>query len=282
MIYNLSSGLPVIGYMSCLFVIAIKREATIMISIVMMVMINPAITLAIGAFARTIGQLLSEKFPQLYKFHRLARLFTYSINGHFTLVAALTIYMYDMWYSLQKRAEFAPTGDLYDKCTCDVLKARNQVCINKKSEYSFQNEFLLVPLQTMLLTFLIISVICHMIQAFFFHLPAPIPLYQFIDGKEDKEDKEDKIEKGTGSECEMKNLCVQPVARPNESKAVIGNMSTIIKLACCAITMAFFVGLAGVPFYAFENSISAMNGETFIQDRYLLMRIVQKSFNVRI
>ena len=258
--YILSSGLPVIGYMACLFVIAIKREATILISMIMMMMMNPVITVSIGVFAKTIGKSLSNRFPQLYNLKILARLFTYSINCHFAMVASLTMYMYKMWIGLEKRAEFAFSDTSFDKCTCDVLNEIGQDCINRETGYSFQNLFLIVDMQKMLFAFLVISIICHLIQSMFMYLPAPIPLFQFIVGKVDENGK-------TESKFKLQNLNVEHDAKLDKSKALNGFTTNRIKLFCCMIAVTFFVGLVGFPYYGFdqlpEELISTKNGKTY-------------------
>ena len=262
-IYILSTGLPVVGYIASLFVIAIKRKDTILISMIMMVMINPAITLANGVLSQTIGKLLSKKCPQLYKFKILARLFTYSINCHFAMIAGMTMYMYKMWIDLEKRAEFAFSDTSYAKCTCDVLTEYGHDCINRETDYSFQNLFLLVDMQSLLLSFFVTSIACHLIQSLFPCLPAPLPLYQFIVGQENKDER---IAEETGSEFELEKLDCKSMAKSTKPKSHKGFATKGIKIASCIIAMAFFVGLVGVPFYGFDKLpgelISTKNGKT--------------------
>ena len=193
-IYVLTSGLPIIGYIASLFVMAIKREATILISIVMMVMVNPVVTLSIGVLAEAIGLLLSKKYPKLLRHNVLARLFTYSINCHFAMIAVLTFYLYEMKITLGKVPELDFSDNSYDQCTCDILKEKGHECENRETDYSFQNIFLIVNIQHLLLVFLITSVICHLIQSFITYLPAPIQLLHFVLQK-DQVQNESKISK---------------------------------------------------------------------------------------
>ena len=73
-IYVLSSALPMIGYIASLFVIAIKRETSILIAVVMMAMLHPLVTLVFGIFAKTLGQILSKKLPLFFKRDIMSRL----------------------------------------------------------------------------------------------------------------------------------------------------------------------------------------------------------------
>ena len=267
--YILSAGLPVIGYMACLFVIAIKREATILISMIMMMMINPVITLSIGVFAKTVGKFSSKSFPPLNKFNILSRLFTYSINCHFAMIASMTMYMYKMWINLEKRAEFAFSDNSFDKCTCDVLNEIGQDCSNRETGYSFQNLFLLVDMQKLLFAFLVISMICHLIQSIFLNIPVPIPLFQFIVGKDDENGK-------TVSEFKLENVNVEPDTKHTKSKAFNGFITKRFKVSWCMIAMTFLIGLVGVPFYGFDQlpgeSISAKNGKTKTKFCYEILK----------
>ena len=198
-VFVVTSTLPMIGYIACLFVITIKRDATILISILMMAMLHPMFTLTIGVSTKTMGQFLSRKCSGFLQHKILTRLFTYSINCHFTMIAGLTMYMYKMWRDLGKRAEFAFSDKSFDQCTCDVLNEIGQDCINRETGYSFQNLFLIVDMQLLLMTFLITSITCHLIQSIFHNLPAPVPLFQFIVGKDDENGK-------TESEFKLENL----------------------------------------------------------------------------
>ena len=252
----MTSALPMIGFIACLFVIAIKRDATILISILMMAMLHPVFTLATGVFTKTMGQFLSRKCSKVYKHKILARLFTYSINCHFAMIAILTMYMYKMWSDLSKRAEFAFSDTSFDKCTCDVLHEIGQVCVNRETGYSFQNLFLLVDMQLLLLTFLITSIICHLIQSMFLYFPAPVPLFQFIVGKDNE----------NGSEFRAENLNIESEAKPTKPKALKWVCDQRIKFSWCIIAMAFLIGLVGVPYHGFDKLpgelISTKNGET--------------------
>ena len=256
----MTSALPMVGFIACLFVIAIKREATILLSLLMMGMLHPMFTLITGVFTETIGQCLSRKCSRFYKHKILARLFTYSINCHFAMIAGFTMYMYKMWRELDKRAEFAFSDKSYDKCTCDVLSEIGQDCVNRETGYSFQNLFLLVDMQKMLFAFLVISTISHLAQSIFLNFPAPVPLFQFIVGKVDENEK-------TESEFELENLNVEPKASSSKSNTNNTFVKKRIKLLCCMIAMAFLIGLVGVPFYGFDQLpgefISANNGETY-------------------
>ena len=87
--FVITSALPMICFIACLFVIVIKRDATILISILMMGMLHPIFTLTTGVFTKSIGQFLSRKCSGFCKHKILTRLFTYSINCHFTMMSTL-------------------------------------------------------------------------------------------------------------------------------------------------------------------------------------------------
>ena len=257
-IYVLSSALPMIGYIASLFVIAIKRETSILIAIVMMVMLHPLVTLVFGIFAKTMGQILLKKLPSAFKYKTLSRLFTYSINGHFTSIAGLTLYFYEMKITLGKAKALDFSDNSYAQCTCDILSEFGQACENRETDYSFQNLFLTVPLQTLLLVFLITSISCHLIQSFIIYLPAPIQLLHFILQKDQAQNKSFTKENKsfskeiTGSSLEMENLnkhSEDAITKPNVQK----NSTTIwIKVLCCVTAILFFVGLICIPWYGLD------------------------------
>ena len=143
-IYVLCSALPMIGYIVCLFVISIKRETSIIISIVMMAMLHPLVTIVIGMFAKIIGQLLCKNYPKFFKNKILERMLTYSINLHFTIIAGLTIYFNEIWIISEKAARFAFSSKSYDQCTCEILDRLDYgyLCANLESNRPFQNAFL--------------------------------------------------------------------------------------------------------------------------------------------
>ena len=117
-IYLLSSALPMICFIASLFVIAIKRETSILIAVVMMVMLHPFVTIIFGIFVETMGQILSKKLPLFFKRDIMSRLFTYSINGHFTMIASLALYLYEMKITLGKAKALDFSDKSYD-CSDD-------------------------------------------------------------------------------------------------------------------------------------------------------------------
>lgn len=264
-IYVLSSALPMIGFITSLFVIAIKREADILICVVMLAMLHPIVNLIIGVLTKTIGQFLSSKFSMLYKHKIVARLFTYSINYHFAMIAALTLYLYEMWMTLRKLGLTAGldfSNESYDQCTCDILKAKGIECTNTETDYNFQNLFLTIPVRILLLVFLTTSVSCHLIQSIFECLPAPIQLLHFIIGKEESRD--ETFKKESGSLIEMENL--NGIGVP-----VVTNKPKTMKwkqVLSCTFAVVFFTGIVGSPFYGFglfsEKVESSRNGNDYI------------------
>ena len=115
-------------------------------------------------------------------------------------------------------------------------------------------------MQKLLFAFLVISMICHLIQSMFMYLPAPIPLFQFIDGKDDENGK-------AVSEFKLKNLNGEADTKHTKSKAFNGFITKRFKVSWCMIALTFLIGLVGVPFYGFDQLpgefISAKNGETY-------------------
>ena len=251
-IYVLSTGLPVIGYMACLFVIAIKRETTIVISLVMMVMVNPVFTLSNGVLAQTIGKFFARKCPKLFKFKVLSRLFTYSMNCHFAMIACLALYLYEMKITLGKLEGLDFSDKFYDQCTCDILSEFGHACENRETDYSFQNVFLIVPIRTLLLVFLITSISCHLIQSFIIYLPAPIQLLHFVLQK-DQAQNESKLS------YEMENLNKQSddaVTKPHDRK---DKTAIWIKVFGCVTAGLFMGGLFCIPLRRYEKG---NNGNT--------------------
>ena len=61
--FVITSALPMICFIACLFVIAIKREATILLSLLMMGMLHPMFTLITGVFTENIGNVCQESVP---------------------------------------------------------------------------------------------------------------------------------------------------------------------------------------------------------------------------
>ena len=260
-IYVLTSAIPMIGFIVCLFIIAIIREASILICIVMMAMLNPVVTLAIGTFFQTIGKLITRLSPQVFKFKIIARIFTYSINVHFAMIAAVTIHMYLRWLDLGIAAGFEFSNQLYDKCTCKVLTRFNHTleeCVNFEAEQSFQDHFLNIPVFTLLLALVITSLCCHLVQSIVFQMPAPVQLTYFILGEKHTL-QEDKTEE-TGSLIEMKNL-------EGNLKHEVNNKPNGLKwkqVLSCILGLVFIVGLVCMPIYGFpifyEGSTGSTNG----------------------
>ena len=117
-----------------------------------------------------------------------------------------------------------------------------------------------------LLTFLYVSISCHLIHSFFLCLPPPIPLFYFIVGKDNKDGK---IVEETGSEIEFRNLNGQFEAKLTKSNNTLDSQKAKRnKLACCIFAIALFVGLAVSPFYGFHqlsgDSKLAQNGKKHI------------------
>ena len=124
-----------------------------------------------------------------------------------------------MWRDLGKRAVFAFSDKSFDQCTCDVLTEYGHDCINKETDNSFQNLFLLWDMQLLLLSFFITSIACHLIQSLFLYLPAPLPLYQFIVGQENKDER---IAEETGSEFELEKLDFKSKAKSTKPSLIKG------------------------------------------------------------
>ena len=262
-VYILISALPMVCYIACLFVIAIKREASILICMAMMAMLHPVITLVTGVFTKTIGRFLSKKFPIIFKYDILARLFTYSINGHFMIIACMTLYLYEMWISFGKAAGFEFSNKSYDQCTCDFLEEKGFECENRETNNSFQNLFIRVPVRNLLLVFFTISIICHLIQSVFKCLPAPVQLLYFILGKEYSQTERKTVEGDTGSQIEVENLHkkldTEKIKTSRSKEFKIG-----IKVMCCLIAIVVFTGLLSSPLFGSKLFPNSSNGKNKI------------------
>ena len=189
-IYFLSASLPIVCYVICLVLVAIKRESSMVLSIIMVAVIHPIVTLALGILTKTIGTLVFKKCTPDGHFSRCAnylltvigRLCTYSINVHLTFLAGIVLYAFNWWYSLEVRdVDYA--NEAFNQCICKPTEEKKGLqCPKPEFITNFQNDVNSVPLHTLLLTFVILSIAFHIIQSVITFFPPPLRLFDFIFG----------------------------------------------------------------------------------------------------
>ena len=125
LIYLLCTGLPILFYIVCLFLMAVKREASITLSIIMAAMINPLVAIPIGVSMKTIGQFFTRKLipnaPTTKLGMTVLRIITYSLNCHLTLIAALTYYLFMVWIDSEQSSSVNFSNLPYNLCFCELL-----------------------------------------------------------------------------------------------------------------------------------------------------------------
>ena len=175
LVYMLCVSLPIVIFMSCLLFVAIKRESSELLPVIMMVLLHPIATIPIGMFAKLVSHFLSAKlFKNQSKsttFIILGRIFTYSLNFHLALIAAMIYYLFVLWIFFQNSTNVNFSNKPFDQCLCDILPEYGDECINNETQNSFQNVFLRVPVTSVLISFIFVSFGCHLIHALAFQVP---------------------------------------------------------------------------------------------------------------
>lgn len=228
-LYLLCTGLPILFYIFCLFLMAIKRETSITLSIIMAVLINPLVSIPVGVTANTLGQYLSKKLsPKIFSDtvkQLISRIFTYSLNCHLTLIAGLIYYLFVIWINSDQSSDIDFNNKPYDQCTCDILTENNLPCENRETDSSFQNRVIRFSIPMFLQIFLALSISCHMIHALVLYIPSPLTLIDLILGlKQDGKSK----------------------TRANQKKR------HLYKTSCCLLTIVYMIGIVSSPYYGFD------------------------------
>ena len=246
LLYLLCTGLPILFYIVCLFLMAVKREASITLSIIMAAMINPLVAIPIGVALKTIGDFLKRKIIPNQSVSRIAmiflRLFTYSLNCHLTLIAGLTYYLYIIWIDSEQSSSNNFSNLPYDQCFCVFLTELGfgqDYCANWESKTSFQNKLIIVSLPLVLQMFLITSFLCHILHSLIIYIPPPLTLIDFYIGtKQDNAESFARISRSTSSRNSLRH-----------SLAKLRGRTNIFKASCCLIAVFYMVGLVSSPYY---------------------------------
>ena len=246
LLYLLCTGLPILFYIVCLFLMAVKREASITLSIIMAALINPLVSIPLGISAKTLGQFLlkklSPKQPSSALIKVVLRLFTYSLNCHLTLIAGLTYYLFAIWIDSEESSDIDFTNKLYDQCTCDILTELHLPCENRETETSFQNRVIQFSIPLFLQTLIIIAILCHIVHAMVLYIPSPLTLIDLILG----------VKQTSNSGISIKQT---------ETVAKWKRKENLFKALCGVIAMVYMVGIASSPYYGFNLFLGSSSDE---------------------
>ena len=246
LLYLLCTALPILFYIVCLFLMAVKIEASITLSIIMAAMINPLVAMPIGVTMKTIGQFFKRKFfpnsPTTKLGMTVLRLFTYSLNCHLTLIALFTDYLNMVWIDSEESSNINFNNLPYNLCFCELLTELGfgqDYCANWESEQSFQNQLIIVSLPLVIQIFLLTSFLCHILHSLIIYIPSPLTLIDFYVGlKQDNTESLTRISRPTGSK--------------NNYLAKLRGRTNTFKTSCCLIAIVYMVGLVSSPYYGFN------------------------------
>ena len=253
LLYLLCTALPILFYIVCLFLMAVKREASITLSIIMVALINPLVSIPIGIFTKSVGQYFSKKLfrnqPSTTLTKIISRLVTYSLNFHLTLIAGLIYYLFAIWINLDESSDIDFNDEPYDLCTCDILTELGQLCTNRETDFSFQNRVIRFSIPLFLQIFILISISCHLVHSLVLYIPSPLTLIDFITGINhvDPSKSNNTMEKRQNEVSKKKSF----------------------KISCSFIAIVYIVGVISSPYYGFnlflghlprnDNGISSLN-----------------------
>ena len=247
--YLICCTLPMGLYLVCLLLITIKRESSTVLSISMMIMLHPLATIPTGFFVKVIGQYLSKTLfkdthPQKLIFKLIKRVLTYSINCHLALIATMTYILYVLWMGFEMSSNLNFSNKPFNQCECDILSDYGHAyeCTNKEAENSFQNQFLNVKLPVVIISLLVSSILCHIIQSILVQLPAPVTLLDFVLCHNKKEGEID---------------------WPSSSQQTFSKSSKIMKfmkVSSVFLVICYVASIMTSPFYTFDLFLSG-NGE---------------------
>ena len=262
LVYLLSIASPLTLYVACLLVIGIKRESSPTLSIVMAILLHPASTLLLGYSVKLIGSYLMSRMinnqSNSLVTKILSRFFTYSLNFHLTLIAAITFYLYELWVSFQNQTSINFENKSYNQCTCDILSefGHNDECINEETGNSFQNKFIYVPMEELLVAFLSTSFLCHLVQSFMLWIPPPLELFYFVRG----------CDKDTNEKIETKKMSPDliTISQDNVSTnqtSCIRKIMKGLKISWCVLAVVYISLIMTVPLTSYK--LYAAKGMSF-------------------
>ena len=224
-----------------------KRELSIALSMLMVSMIHPILSVMVGLSIKSTSQFISFIWPKKCKVKNSiwTRLSTFSINVYLSIVGLLIFYLIHMDVSLGKEYQYKDQS--YDKCLCDKLKKWSDPCTNDEND-DFQNKFVNFPIKNFVLSFSIVSLACHVLHSLFVCIPSPVRMSDFILASV-------KISDTKGQETveshEMTSFDSKPSSTP-EPKAEVSKCNLgwtiFLKFICILMTMAVIGFLIAVPY----------------------------------
>lgn len=257
--------LPIIVYLALLFFLAIWRNCLDLLSIVLVLLIHPWVSIPIGIFAKAIGcGKRTCSVPQQEPFQSrtkscyancltyLNRLFTLSINLYFAFIGAITLFLlrtsidYRKASSTPLKSKFDYKDQMkFERCGCiGNMTEVDEDCLNPKEDFS--NAFIEVTqtyLSVLILAFIGFCVLVHLVLSFSKKLPPPTPLFDFICGRTNRNDTTVAIkdEHGLGNS--------ETTKQPNPRKRSF-------TIFCCILALIYILALFLMPFsygYLFEE-----------------------------
>ena len=132
-------GSPIILYVISVIILTIKRNLSMAISMLMISMIHPIVSLTFGLSMKSLRQFISNFWPKKYKVKSTIwkRLMTFSINVYLSLIGMIIYYLILMDLCPLKENNYKNQN--YDQCYCDKLKRDNQQADCKNEEENVQN-----------------------------------------------------------------------------------------------------------------------------------------------
>ena len=258
LLYFLVVGTPIILYVISVFFLTMKRELSIALSMVMVLMIHPIFSLLFGLSIKSLSQLI---WPRKGKGDKTVweRLFTFSINVYLSMIGVVIFYLMSMDVSLGKEYQYKDQS--YFKCLCDELKERNNdQCTNEEND-DVQNKFVGFPIKNFVLSFSIVSLACHVIHSLVVAIPSPIRMIDFILGSEKTNDTKGQE---TAELMEMtspdKRLSThEPKGKDSMCKR---GWTICFKVICFILTLAVVGCLGAMPYihFSFGKSSSTNSG----------------------
>ena len=256
LLYFLVVGTPIILYVISVFFLTMKRELSIALSMVMVLMIHPIFSLLFGISIKSLSQLI---WPRKRKGKRTVceRLFTLSINVYLSMIGVVIFYLMSMDVSLGKEYQFKDQS--YYKCMCDELKQKklSDQCSNEDND-DVQNKFVGFPINNFVLSFSIVSLACHVLHSLVIAIPSPIPMADFILGSKQSNETE-------GQETADSMEMTSPDSRhsthePKDSKCKRG-WTVCFKILCLVLALAVVGCLGAMPYFhfSFGKSLSTTN-----------------------
>ena len=144
------------------------------------------------------------------------------------MIAALTFYLLELWIVFKDSTNINFSNKPFNQCICDeILPQYNVTCTNEETANSFQNKFTSVPIKTILITFFITSIICHIVHSVILIIPPPMTLFQFVLGE------------------------TQPDKSHENGHKIRMNGET--KVTSCLLGVVYIAGLIFSPYFTYDS-----------------------------